>query len=151
MEVRAFRAVMVLAMILFIALLAAGEPFQSLLTLAGDPRHQTMLLVTGGIVAGFWALCLVGFVGMYRFKTWGRSISLFTTIATYVLWGALLAFLPSAAGDSTSSPAVPLESLLESLSALFWGGALALAYLSPLATRFGANNSFKPTPLRGAA
>ena len=149
MEARAYRALMVLALILFIAAEFVGQSPQQWLSHSDNPALKNMFLVAGGITAAFFALCLVGFLGMYTFKAWSRSISLFTTIAIYAIWASLMAFWSQGTGGSALTPDLAAQSLLGQLSALCWGGALALAYLSPLSARYGANNSFNPMPLRG--
>jgi len=100
--------------------------------------QNTWLLV--GIVVPMLAAVLAGYIGMFFFKRWARSLSLLTTLAGIVL----ILFV----GPTLSSA---VEDTLFEASSLLWGGALALAYFSPVSVRFGANNSFKPKPLRGSA
>ncbi|MDO5086896.1 MAG: hypothetical protein Q4D74_04715 [Comamonadaceae bacterium] len=88
---------------------ASGEPPVLMLALPG-----ALLLA---LVAAAVALC--------RFQPWGRRVS---------LWGTLL-MLPLAAWLGPLMMSGPALALLE-LSGMLWGAALALAYASPLATRF---------------
>ena len=83
---------------------------------------------------------IAGIGGLYRIRRWGRSLSLATTIG----FSLLIPF----AGPTLSSG---LEDSLWELSSILWGAVLTLAYYSPVAAGFHANNSSKPTPLRGAA
>ena len=149
MEARACRVLMVLALILIIATELVGQTPQQWLSLFNNPGTQRMALGSGALTAVFLAICLAGFYGMYTFKAWGRSISLFTTVAIYGIWVGLMAFWPQGTEGSALTPSIAIQSFLNQLSALAWGGALALAYFSPLSTRYGANNSFNPMPLRG--
>ena len=98
------------------------------------------ILAVGGTVLALLALIIAGLVGMYRFRSWGRSLSLWTTLVGTLAFAAM--------GPSLSSG---LEAALWELSSILWGAMLALAYFSPVANRFRANNSSTPTPLRGAA
>jgi hypothetical protein len=69
---------------------------------------------------------LVGLVGLFRFKTWGRSIALYTTLASLLvspLVGSTLYW--------------GLESGLYEACSIAWGAILALSYFSPVSSRFG--------------
>lgn len=81
-----------------------------------------------------------GIVGLFLFKSWGRTLSFYATIAS------LLFYLISGASVYSG-----LESMLFELSALLWGGILALSYYSPIASRFDTDNSSEPKPLGGSA
>ena len=86
------------------------------------------------------AAIVAGLVGLFFFRRWGRTVSFYSTIVSLCLY-------------SLSGPEIysPLENVLFEVSSLLWGAILALAYYSPIADRLGANNSFKPNPLRGSA
>ena len=89
------------------------------------PEDDTLWLLFG-VVLGAYALALsVATVGMYLFKPWGRSLSLWGTVlaAPVVVW----------LGPTMLSG---LASALLDLSSMLWGATLALAYFSPLADRF---------------
>jgi len=69
---------------------------------------------------------LVGLVGLFRFKRWGRSLSLYSTIATILSYPFM--------GSSLSWG---VESGLYESSGMLWGAILAIAYFSPVSSRFG--------------
>ena len=68
---------------------------------------------------------LASWVGLFLFKRWGRSLSLYSTLASFVLYPVL--------GPSVTSA---LQGALLEASTLTWGAILALAYHSPVASRF---------------
>ena len=86
------------------------------------------------------AAIIAGVAGLFFFKRWGRTVSLYATILSLVLY-------------VFSGPEIysAWESALFEVSSLLWGAILALAYYSPIASRLGVSNSFKPKPLRGSA
>jgi len=86
------------------------------------------------------AAIVTGLVGLFLFKRWGRAVSLYSTLAGLGLY--------LFTGPAVYSAA---EGVLFEVSSLLWGAILALSYYSPIASRLGANNSFKPKPLRGSA
>lgn len=89
-----------------------------------------------------------GFVGMYFFKPWGRSLSLLVAIAFPLLGAA------SSLGFGTIVdllPSLVVSSAAEALSQLAWGAVLALAYCSSVSVRFNADSPLQPKPLRGSA
>lgn len=104
---------------------------------------------TAGAVISFGHLLFfgAGFIGMYLFKSWGRSLSLAVTVALPLL-GTLIS-AASGSGTEVLPSSVYSAPALE-LSNLAWGAALALAYWSPVSSRFRANNSSEPTPLGDA-
>lgn len=147
MEVRAFRALMLVALVLTVAhelITAVGDPSWSLL---GAANVRQGALFATGIVVTLCIVALIGFVGMYTLKSWGRTVALVATLAGLVLWAVGLSLAAQAGAMPQANP----SSVLDHIAALCWGGALSLAYFSPLRARFGANNSFKPKPLRGSA
>jgi len=75
---------------------------------------------------------LAGMYGLYMFKQWGRSLSLYSTLAGLVLFPF---FGPSLFGG--------LENALVEASSMVWGAILALSYFSTISASFGANNSLK--------
>ena len=92
------------------------------------------------IVLPILAVVVAGYVGLYQLRRWGRTLALVTTLVGFLVYPL--------AGPSV---AAWLESALLDVSNITWGALLALAYFGPLASQFSANNSSKPTPLRGAA
>lgn len=101
-----------------------------------------------GAALSFFYLLLfgAGFVGLYFFKPWGRSLSLLVAIA-FPLLGAASSF---AFGNTIDLlPSSVLSGTAEALSQLAWGAVLALAYCSSVSLRFGASNpagGFPTTP-----
>ncbi len=82
------------------------------------------------------------------FRTWGRSLSL---VAALLIPLAVAVQALTLGIDPATSSEPAIASTLESLSTFTWGGVLAIAYFSEIRHQFGANNSFKPKPLRGSA
>lgn len=75
-----------------------------------------------GVVA--LAITIVGYVGLFLLKRWGRGLSLGITVLglpLYLLTGPTLLS--------------PLEAMLSDTSLMVWGACLALAYYSPVAAR----------------
>ncbi|ATQ73733.1 hypothetical protein CR152_03810 [Massilia violaceinigra] len=68
---------------------------------------------------------LAGLVGMFMLKAWGRSFSLYVTLAGL----ALTPFM----GATVSSW---LDNVLLEVCAMLWGAVLALAYYSPVSREF---------------
>jgi uncharacterized protein YqgC (DUF456 family) len=73
------------------------------------------------------AMWITGVVGMWSFKRWGRSLSLYSTIAALI---AVPLFGPTLSSG--------LESALFEAATLCWGAVLALAYYSVVSARFNA-------------
>ena len=68
---------------------------------------------------------IAGIIGLYLFKTWGRPLSLVSTIAGLIVY---LFTGPTLYGAA--------EYMLWEASTLVWGAILALAYHSPVAIHF---------------
>lgn len=79
------------------------------------------------VVISVWLLILtlVSFVGLLKFKRWGRNLAIITTLA-----GLIFAAL---AGPSEFEG---WEWALLSLDGMIWGAVLALAYWSPIHEEF---------------
>ena len=84
--------------------------------------EQVWMLV---ILLPFGAAVFAGFLGLYFFKHWGRSLSLYSTLAGL--------FIIPFFGATISSG---IESSFYEASTLLWGAILALAYYSPLSHKF---------------
>ena len=89
---------------------------------------RVLLAVALPLLAAFVA----GLIGLFRFRRWGRALSLYTTVAGLGLY--LLS------GPTVQSP---LENLFVELFTLLWGAILALSYWSPIASRFEADDEKK--------
>ena len=103
--------------------------------LTDTPLAALILLALFALAVG-----VAGLVGLYRFKAWGRSLCLWTSLGSLPL---LLTLGPTL----TSS----LEGALWEASTMLWGAVLAVAYFSPVASSFRANQLFKPKPPSGSA
>jgi len=114
------------------------------LQLAYDNEPATWLMsniwLMGIVLGGLVITWLVGFVGLFFFKRWARSLSLYSTLAGFLIYPFIGAPLSSG-----------LEAALLEASTTIWGAILALSYFSAIDDRFGDNSSHKPTPLRGSA
>src|SRR5688572_18988438 len=142
-----FRWLLVLYLIVTLAAIWAGfMPGGYSQELSDAYTHETEswffsnIWVALAVTLPLLAAIVVGLVGLFLFKRWGRAVSLYSTLAAFCMY--LL-----------TGPAVysALEGALFELSNLLWGAILALSYYSPIASRLSANNSFKPKPLRGSA
>lgn len=76
------------------------------------------------IIAAF-----VGLIGIFLFKRWGRTLSLYSTALGFII----VPFL----GPSASSG---LSYALDEASFTLWGAVLALAYFSPISELFKVGN-----------
>jgi hypothetical protein len=85
------------------------------------------------IAIPLFAAIVAGLVGLFRFKRWGRALSLYSTIAGLCLY--------LFAGPTVQSP---IENVFIELSTLLWGAILALSYGSPIARRFDTDDATKP-------
>jgi len=72
---------------------------------------------------------LAGVVGIFLFKRWGRTLSLYSTVFGFFI----TPFLGSFAGSGLSSG-------LDEASFTLWGVALAMSYFSPVSERFEIKN-----------
>ena len=96
------------------------------------------LMVVAPVALLLIGLIVAGVIGLYLMRRWGRTLSLATTAA----FPLVVPF----AGPTLSSG---LEGSLWEMASVLWGAVLAMAYYSPVAAGFHANNSFKPRSLRG--
>ena len=84
-----------------------------------DPFLALLLIVPFIVVA------VAGTVGLFFFKRWARSASLYVTILGFGLYPIL--------GPTVISP---WSGALSDASFMLWGATLAIAYFSPLRDRF---------------
>ena len=91
-----------------------------------DPDGGVGYLLFAAIAGlGVGVASLVATVGLALFSPWSRPLALACTAASLVLYPMLPAMMQSG-----------WASLFFYLSALAWGAALAMAYFSPLSSRF---------------
>jgi hypothetical protein len=105
-----------------------------------EPWLLREVWLTLAIGAPLLVMTVAGLVGLFLFRRWGRSLSLYSTIACLLLY-----FFSGAAVLSA------LESVLYQASNFLWGAILALSYYSPIAARLHASEPLKPDPLRASA
>jgi hypothetical protein len=77
------------------------------------------------ILLPWLAAALVGVIGLFLFKPWGRPLSLWSTVLSFFLIAFLGPVVSSGVAYSLDQAAMAL-----------WGVALALAYFPPVAERF---------------
>jgi len=82
-----------------------------------------------GIIMPLGITGIVGLIGLYKFKSWGRTLSLYSTIIGLVIYPFCGPTLSSGLGSA----------FLE-MSNLLWGAVLTLSYFSSINDRFSANN-----------
>lgn len=127
-----FRVLVVLQFVISIAAVAvvflpAGYSQELEAAYAAEP---VTWLVDGGwlsivVVGLFLVAWLASQIGLFLFKRWGRTLSLYFTVAEFIL--------TPFQGPTLSSA---LESTLLDTSMLLWGAMLALAYFSTVSNRF---------------
>ena len=95
---------------------------------ANEPQPWLLgnVWIAGFILGGLGVAVLAGFVGLFFFKNWARSLSLYLQFAGFLLHPFF--------GPSVSSG---LETALVEACATIWGAILALSYFSPVSARFG--------------
>ncbi|NIA00704.1 hypothetical protein [Massilia sp. CCM 8734] len=100
--------------------------------LDAEPVHWSMGNVALNLsLSLFLGVCsMAGLIGMFMFKSWGRTLSLVTTVAFMTVM-----FVPGAAVMSW------LDYVLAELLSMLWGAILALAYFSPISSLFSSTRS----------
>ncbi len=93
-----------------------NEPLHSIFD---DLIFSTLLFVSFAVVA------VASTVGLFFFRRWARSVSLYVTILGFGLYPFL--------GPTVISP---WSGALSDASFMLWGAILAIAYFSPLRDRF---------------
>jgi LytS/YehU family sensor histidine kinase len=99
------------------------------LAVAYSNEPETWLMrnpwIYGGMLGGLLVAWLTGLIGLFRFKAWARSLSLYVTLAGFFAYPFM--------GPSVLSG---LESALFDAVSTIWGGILALSYFSAVSERF---------------
>lgn len=87
-------------------------------------------------------LAAASYLGLYLFKPWGRRLAVLTTLLAIPLYFPIGPVIQSA-----------VSTLLLESAMIIWGAILAMAYFSPLKTRFEApaKNAIPPATGAGAA
>jgi hypothetical protein len=134
-----FRALIVIYLALVVASTAAAflpAGYSQALSDALDNEPAPLILenfwLLFGVVVPFSLAALAGLYGLYMFKRWGRSLSLYSTMAGLVVFPL---FGPSLYGG--------IESALFEASTLTWGAILALSYYSAVSGSFGADTALQ--------
>jgi hypothetical protein len=124
------------------AFIPGGDSQQLADALTQEPGSLLLRNVWLALAIGIPLLLAIiaGLVGLFLLRSWGRSVSLYSTDA------GLLLYLFS--GPELLSP---LESVLFEVSTLLWGAVLALSYYSPIAVRLDANQPSEPDSPGGPA
>jgi hypothetical protein len=125
-----FRGLFALYLVTSLASLLLGEGSVSpALKLAYEtepnPWMNDHLWLMLALFIPYLVVTVAGMVGMVRFRSWGRSVSFWSTVVGF----ALCSFFGV---DLSSSWAMALGQTGEML----WGALLALAYFSPLSREF---------------
>lgn len=134
MSQKYFRALI----LLYVALLVAGAiaafipGYSQELSEALDNEPASPILdnlwLMFGLLVPFALAAFAGTFGLYMFKSWGRSLSLYSTLAGLILFPFFGPTLYSG-----------LESSLFEASTLVWGAILALSYYSAVSGSFDPN------------
>jgi hypothetical protein len=134
MTITRFRVYLIASALLAIAAVATvflPDGYSSVLADAYANEPPSWLFENEAVAIGVGittlVIAIVGFVGLFLLKRWGRAVSLGITVLSFPVY--LLT------GPTLSSP---LEAMLTDASTLVWGACLALAYYSPVAARFDA-------------
>lgn len=139
MSQKYFRALILLYVALVVASAAAAflpggysQELSDALDNEPAPRILENLWLMFGLVVPLLLAAFAGVYGLYMFKRWGRSLSLYSTLAGLVLFPFF--------GPSLYSG---LESALFEASTLIWGAILTLSYYSEVSSTFSANNALQ--------
>lgn len=96
---------------------------------AFESEPSTWLMNSGWLaytlLSALVIVALAGFIGLFWFKSWARSVSLYSTILCFII----LPFCGTVLQSGT-------ESMLAQVSATFWGMILTLSYFSTVSERF---------------
>ena len=113
---------------LFTGLLSPGlaSALESEPSLGVVDEHPFIALA---ILVPWLIAAFAGVVGIFLFKHWGRTLSLYSTTVGFFI----APFLGPVAGSG-------LSSALDEASITLWGAALAMSYFSSISERFEARN-----------
>jgi hypothetical protein len=133
-----FRLFVVLSVILGLAGVSVDSFFNDLVSsgLAKALESEPSLgvvdehpFISLAILLPWLVAALAGVVGIFLFKRWGRTLSLYSTVFGFFI----TPFLGSFAGSG-------LSSALDEASFTLWGAALAMSYFSSVSEHFEIKN-----------
>ena len=99
------------------------------LSAAYDNEPESWLLqswIGWTVIGGFAATWIAGLIGLFYFKPWARSLSLYSTLAGFLIFPL--------SGPSLFSA---IELGLADGASILWGAILAISYFSAISERFG--------------
>ena len=85
----------------------------------------TAFLIIAGIGTALFILCIIGLIGIFLFKKWGRTITVLMTLVATIsqpFMGVLVV--------------MPIASTLYGVSTMAFGALLCMAYLQPISSEF---------------
>ena len=120
---------------IYVALTAASmiavffHGYSDELSAAYDNEPEPWLLqswIGWTVIGGFAVAWIAGLIGLFYFKSWARSLSLYSTLAGCLLFPLSVPSLYSA-----------IELVLADGASILWGAILAISYFSAISERFG--------------
>ena len=120
---------------IYVALTAASmiavffHGYSDELSAAYDNEPEPWLLqswIGWTVIGGFAVAWIAGLIGLFYFKPWARSLSLYSTLAGFLLFPL--------SGPSLYSA---IELALADGASILWGAILAISYFSSISERFG--------------
>jgi len=138
MSAKHFRWFIILSVLLAIGSGAVDALFPSLIpqslaiALENEPAPRILenLALSLLLFLPLAAAWIIGMVGLFLFKRWGRTLSLYSTVLGFGLYPFF--------GPTVSSG---WSSALSEASFVLWGAVLAVAYVSPLRDRFSVQST----------
>ena len=97
------------------------------------PWLMNNLPIAAIVLAVLALAATVGFIGLFWFRSWARSLSLYSTLTGF--------FVLPFYGASLESG---IENMLGEASATLWGAILTLAYFSTVSEQFGVKSLDTP-------
>ena len=106
------------------------EPVQDIIKsdMEGEITQSDIIML--GIGAPALILLLIGYIGLFRLKTWGRNCFIFASIMIYLITPLLGDFLMTS-----------ITFMLYDLASVTYGAVIAMAYLPPVCHRFTAKQA----------
>jgi hypothetical protein len=146
MTERGFRILLVAHLAVLLAAVTISAAFPQLLPPWATEAHriaeESSLLErswAGYVIVPFVLAALAGYVGLFLWQSWGRTLSVASTLVGFGLYPLL--------GPTVASWA---ESSLMDMGNILWGAVLALAYFGPVSARFDASDSSRERAVHDA-